>query len=375
MKQLKYQSAPILIWDKFISDRKAILTTVITVFNQQNIIANVLNALARSIQLQSHLIIIEDGSEDDTLSALINAINNIEWNIYPFSSIAVYKNSHSRFETACDDFGIKLASTDYVVLLQSDVLITEHGFDRILFSSLTSFEDLLMVSGRGAEPILPQAIAFKQSTGSIINGKTFRFASRLSANINLSQQVRSVLSAFLAAVSVLELKLYLIFKHRITGFGSTTTDQSIETRPNQHDFSYSGSAGYLRSHNQTEKSNFKEFGTIWVSQTIMRGPICIDRRKYLNCGGFNTNSCFLGFDDHELTLRSYLMHQYRVGFVPIGYRSEPNWGTTRKPRSYLQTKLAIYETMRVSKHREKTALYKINDLLSTSLPLPEIRNF
>ena len=378
MKQ-RYTIEPILVFEKLITEKKAKSTLILTVFNQHLIIDEVLKAIASSAQLISDLIIIEDGSEDSTLSSLIETITRTEWDTTRFASIKVYRNFVSKFETACDDFGIRRASTNCVILIQSDVLITENGFDKLLFSALSSFDDLLMVSGRGAELLSPEAKEFKQSTGSSIHGRTFQIASRLApirpTNLFLCRQ----LSTLLAAISIFELKIYRLRKFRLnktfTPPETVHADFFTNTRPSEHEFLSTGNAGYLRSHIHTEMSNFQNYGSIWVSQSVMRGPICVDRQKYLECGGFDTDSCFLGFDDHELALRSYLEHKFRVGFVPIGYHSDPTWGTTRKPRSFLQTKLAIFETIRISKQRRATDLYMFNDSISTSLPQPEIRRF
>ena len=375
MKQARYKIEPNLILEKVISCEDTISTLILTVFNQHLIIKDVLTALAVSTQLPSDLIIIEDGSEDETLSSLTAAINSIAWDTFRFSSIKVFRNTVSKFETVCDDFGIRTATTNCVILIQSDVLITENGFDQLLLSALTSSDDLLMISGRGAELITPEANAFKHSTGSIITGRTFQIASRMARGKRIGLSLCRYLSTLLAAVSIFELKLYRLFWSRFSKSSITANGVFANTRPNAQEFSNTGSAGYVRSHIYTEKSGFLEHGSIWVSQTVMRGPICVDRQKYLECDGFDTNSCFLGFDDHELALRSYLDRHYRVGFVPIGYHSDPNWGTTRKPRSFHQTKLAMYETLRVSKRRETTELFRLNDSQPKLLPQPEIRKF
>jgi hypothetical protein len=375
MKPARYRIEPDLILEKVISGEDAVSTLILTVFNQHLIIKDVLTALVASTHLPSDLIIIEDGSEDETLSSLTATINGIDWDTLPFSSIRIFRNSVSKFETVCDDFGIRTATTNCVILIQSDVLITEYGFDELLLSALTSFDDLLMISGRGTELITPEANAFKHSTGSIITGRTFQIASRIARGDRIGRCLCRFFSALLAAVSVFELKLYSLLRLQLSKSSIPTNNVFSKTRPNARDFSNTGSAGYLRSHIYTEKSNFINRGSIWVSQTVMRGPVCVDRQKYLECDGFDTNSCFLGFDDHELALRSYSDRQYRVGFVPIGYHSDPNWGTTRKPRSFHQTKIAIYETLRVSKRRETTELFRLNDSQSKLLPQPEIRKF
>ena len=97
MKQDRYKIEPSLILEKVISGEDTISTSILTVFNQHLIIKDVLVALAVSTHLPSDLIIIEDGSEDETLSSLTAAINSIAWDKFRFSSIKVFRNLVSKF--------------------------------------------------------------------------------------------------------------------------------------------------------------------------------------------------------------------------------------------------------------------------------------
>lgn len=375
MKKSEYKKLPKLIFEKCFNESTATSTSIVTVFNQQNIIKNILNALVISTSVQTDLIIIDDGSEDLSLDEISRAINEIEWNKFPFSRIKVYVNSHSRFEVFCDNFGVNIAQTKYAILIQADVLITEYGFDRIFLSALKSSPDILMVSGRGSEMLPPIAKELSESSGSAIAfGKIYRFAQRFNYLSKFKHKMRVLLSIFLAIVALLEIKLYSVFRGNQRS-KTVINDGTHEARPHQSKFSSTGKAGYLGHHTQSEKSNFRDQGMMWVSQTVMRGPLCIDRNKFVECGGLNTKSYFLAFDDHDLSLRAFLAHRYRVAYVPIGYRSNPNWGTIRKKRSFRQIQLALYESLRVLNYQKTTNLYLLSDSPSSILPAPQIRNF
>ena len=375
MKKSEYKKLPKLIFEKCFNESRATSTSIVTVFNQQDIIKNVLEALVISTSMQADLIIIDDGSEDLSLDEISRAINEIEWNKYPFSRIKVYANSHSRFEVFCDNFGVKIAQTEYAILIQADVLITEYGFDRIFLSALKSSPDMLMVSGRGTEVLLPIAKQLSESSGSTIPlGRIYRFAQRFNYLTRFKHKMRVLLSIFLAIAALPEIKLYSVFR-RNQRSKTVINDGTHEARPHQSEFSITGKAGYLGHHAQSEESNFGDKGIIWVSQTVMRGPLCIDRSKLIECGGLNTESYFLAFDEHDLSLRAYLKYKYRVGYVPIGYRSNPNWGTTRKKRSFRQIQLALYESFRILNYQKATDLYSLSDSSSLILPAPQIRNF
>jgi hypothetical protein len=146
-------------------------------------------------------------------------------------------------------------------------------------------------------------------------------------------------------------------------------------RPLLADFIQTSKAGYLSAYDITNKSGFNTTGSVWLGQTVMRGPIALDRSKYLNVGGFDLESCFLGFDDHEITLRAYQKFRFRVGFLPIGYQSSMEWGATRRKRSLKQSRIAILNCLRIANKRKLTNLYTISDSSAIPLPMPEIREF
>ena len=107
---------------------------------------------------------------------------------------------------------------------------------------------------------------------------------------------------------------------------------------------------------------------IWVSETIMRGPIIFDKSKYISVGGFNLDSFFLGFDDHHLFLNAFVQKGFRCGYTPIDYFTYPEGGSTRKRRN-LRTMVIIYQhLLRISKNKMKIDLPR-------SKPILRIENF
>ena len=375
MKKSEHIKLPRLIFEKCLNESKATSTSIVTVFNQQYVIRSVIESLVSSTSLQTDLIIIDDGSEDLSLAEIIRALNEIKWDRHSFSVIKVYVNSHSRFEVFCDNFGVTVAQTKYAILIQADVLITEFGFDRIFLSALKSSPDLLMVSGRGTQMILPIAKEFRRTNGiEFFSSRVHKLVFSRKHSVNCGHYGRLIISALTAIFTKIENYLYLFFKDHESP-DTSSNNGGNETRPDHSNFSCTGVAGYIGRHTQTENSNFKDVGTIWESQTVMRGPLCIDRNKFEECGGLNTESYFLVYDDHDLSLRAYLKRKYRVGYVPIGYYSNLNWGAMRKKRSLRQTQLLIYESLRMSNSRKTTDLYKLDDSSSSTLPIPQIRNF
>jgi GT2 family glycosyltransferase len=67
-----------------------------------------------------------------------------------------------------------------------------------------------------------------------------------------------------------------------------------------------------------KQSLFSNNKRIWVGDTVMRGPIMFKRSDYLDIGGFDTRSFFLGNDDHCLCMRVLRMGK-TVAFTPVHF--------------------------------------------------------
>lgn len=375
-EEVEHQMKPLLHFNMAFSGIQPTLTFVLTTFNQESLVEKVINSIVACSNLPSELIIIDDQSEDKTLSQILKVIGDKKWDHGKLSTISVYGNLSSQFETFCDDFGIRTAKTKFVILVQSDVIITEQGFDEKLVACLKHFHDILMVSARGTEPIAPIADFFQKSNGSVIGlGRFTVFASQRT----LRKSVRGCFSYLCLFSYFIEMKVSKLrmIRCRKSAFSSREINKpnlDVE-RPELPDFIQTGKAGYLSEYNEACESRFEKVGTVWLGQTVMRGPIALDRSKYIDAGGFDLCSTFLGFDDHEIAMRAYLKFKYRVGFVPIGYKSSLEWGNTRRPRSLTQTRSAINNCLRISESRKLTSLYNYKDAMASLLPTPEIREF
>ena len=367
---------PILYYKKNISDLNPSLTIVLTTFNQELIVGRVIDSILLCSKMLFELIIIDDSSEDKTLSNVLAKIMNMDLTRSQIVNVSVYRNTISKFETYCDDFGIRQANTNSIIILQSDIVITEQSFDDKLMAVFRYFPDILMVSGRGTESVVPISRFFKRSNGSVVDlGLLTLFMSRRCVPKPMQLLISYVCSlADFAEKRLIHLKFALQSKLGVAKLGVAKLDDTNLDLifPSQAQFQLTGSAGFLTQHEPPEGIDVNKSAFLWVGQTVMRGPIALDRSKYLEIGGFDLGSCFLGFDDHEIALRAYLRSNYRVGFVPVGYRSSLEWGVTRRPRSMKQSRIAIRNCLRTSKQRKLTPLFNLEQR-SISLPDPEIR--
>lgn len=349
------------------SDLSITHTKVITCFNQEDIIQDVLNSIVSTSGLPFDLHILDDHSEDNTLGLLVSFAQQIESPL--IRSIRVSASLSSQFETRCDDYGIRNSASPLVIIYQADMLVRESSSDCVLVAALTSFRDVVAVSARGTEPIKnihPMYVASNGSTanlGHLCNGLIkIRFVRRLLIHS----------STFLFLLSILgRMERYLRWirptsnsKHE-----QTSTDW-LTIFPTASAFALSETAGFLdHSYSNTFHAE-EQMRRLWLGESIMRGPVIIDQEKYLEVGGFDTTNFFLGFDDHDFAIRSWQLKKYRVGFTPLLLKSDLEWGTTRKNRSLRQFSLILKLCAVVYDSRTSTALFNYE---SHDLPQMEVR--
>jgi GT2 family glycosyltransferase len=114
---------------------------------------------------------------------------------------------------------------------------------------------------------------------------------------------------------------------------SRTESINKEVFPSLDEFVESGRAGRLGDLiNYSVPHSVENLKKLWIGESVMRGPLVI-RAELLNAiGGLDTESFFLGFDDHEFCYRASL-NGYVVGFHPIDFVSSEEWGSARKKRT------------------------------------------
>ena len=344
------------------SDLELECSIIVPVFNQESIIIRNLKSIVQNLNLRSELIIINDASTDSTHKEVCAFIEEeIQATQSKVGRISYYLNQRAQFETKCDDFGFRSASSDFLIEVQADMEILEKGFDSKLKAALYSNKTLLAISGRGTEPLAPiienyrRGLGTDRSSGRTIFNHTARRA---------KFQIRNRLSTFfIKKGDELEQKP----KINITS--------SAYGRDHLNNFLDFGEAGRLG--NQIELTLDESLLTdrlIYVGQTIMRGPLALQKSKYLAMDGLKIHAFFQAFDDHDFSLRGYLEKKYRVGFVPVNFRSPISDGSTRKVKSIRAEVEILKNIFRIRKERKKSPLYCLGRE-TLNLPVNEIWTF
>jgi glycosyltransferase involved in cell wall biosynthesis len=359
-----YTSELDAVFDK---DPRPDVSVVVPIFNQQQLLRHNLSQLANCMRMNWELILIDDSSTDNSLKVVMEWAQDAREDSALLLRLRVLRTKRQQFETICDAIGFSLATAPHVLEVQSDMELTEPGFDYKLVSAMNSQLDIFMISGRGCHPFKETAEGVRLTIEKTNNRFLF---------LNL------ILAEFIS------------FAHSLTGFFHSgradwigkhprITQNSQQSQglnqilPDASVFSIEGRAGRLGSLISEEIDvGDLSTGQIWVGQTVMRGPLLIKRDRLESLGSLDTRAFFLGNDDHDLAYRAFFTNGYRTGFVPVGFKSPIHHGSTRKTRS-LSTLVHLARSMRrTAKHLPRSGLYSLIEL-GENAPLPsnEIRSF
>jgi glycosyltransferase involved in cell wall biosynthesis len=333
---------PRLIFKKD-SDMEPEITIVIPVYNQEKNIKKVLSNIINNLVLTAQIIIINDNSSDETLNVITDwaKLENT-----PKYSFEIYSFKKSVYETACDSFGISIAKSRYIIEIQADMIITDRGFDNRLLEAITNRSDTLIISGKGTH-------TWKEASEDYIKSLGSPLAFSRNLLIFTINQLRGYTGNYFRKF----LKIKNI--NLISNISNKQIDEDAKLLPNQIQFKLNPRAGILGSdiflpHSYT--SDQKRI--IYYGETVMRGPVIIDKEKYFEIGGLDLTRFFLGGDDHDLTLRAWKQKKYRSGYTPLEFYSPILSGTTRKSRSLKQIWQLVWRLFKVRDLRKSSALYQ-----------------
>jgi glycosyltransferase involved in cell wall biosynthesis len=341
------------------------LSIVLTVFNQIEIIEEVINQICNNVVGIFELIVVDDSSDDGTSELLVHKLSrlvdlNDEQHCSNLHRVKLIKSKISVFETKCDQIGIQECSSEAIILVQADIFILEYGFDLKLINALNSSKNIFLLSSRGVAPF---------NEKNLDNFLTPKKAFKKLLYLLLKNSINKV-----------KVDNYLIQDDVLPDLKSIKN----EVFPNSFKFLSTGSAGWrgnlLENWNKnlelSESSLPSSF--IWLGDFPMRGPCILKRSIFLKLGGFNTKSFFLGGDIGDICLRAQLEFNMRSGFYPIKFKSPNIYGSMRKKRSIRQKFLYTINLVKCSFYLNKSRLYWIHSLPNRekfNFPKSQIINF
>lgn len=358
----KWRKLSKVIIERYNNLIKPEISIVLPFFNQQLIIDEIITSIIEHTSMDFEIILIDDNSTDESSNIVISNIDKYFESTKKLSRILLIRNDVQFFETYCDSLGIQNAKSQYILEIQADMLINHKGYDDKLLSALRSDPKFIAISGRGCHTLETVRLEYENSSGS--------------ASTRLVSPIIFLIQSYI--YSIYQIFIQRLYYVREGDFKKNTQNSDHEKIsasnsnifPERNIFLKHPQAGRLA------ESIFKQVGEdamkldkIWISETVMRGPLLIDKKKYNEVGGFACEYFFLGYDDHYLMHKAYENFGYICGFTPIRFTNLKNVGSTRKTRSFF-TSLFLYQHLkRISRRRNEI------NFQTKSIYLPDVSNF
>lgn len=145
------------------------VSVVIPAFNQEQLIYTNLQSLARSLDSNFEIVVVNDCSSDGTEIRSQGALQKIFHDYPSCLRVLLITTKRQAFETLCDSIGFALTSGKYLLEIQADMEINDKGFDTRLIKALDSHQDIFAISGRGVERIAPIVDRYRKKGGADIS--------------------------------------------------------------------------------------------------------------------------------------------------------------------------------------------------------------
>jgi glycosyltransferase involved in cell wall biosynthesis len=279
-----WQKEPIIL-EKKISNLKPNVTIVMPVFNQEKIIDDILFQTCLSMGNFFKIIIIDDGSDDNSYKKILNFLKFKSSEFSLLCSYVVIKNELPIYETACDNQGFRMADTEFIIEIQSDIILKEKNFDVKMIKILNN-HNIGTVSGRHLHPF------------ALIDGHM----SWLKYPLN---KLRYLANPNYQCVGLIGNRIF-------SGVPVNTLN------------------------------NF-----FCIGETNARGPWLLRKSDLITLGYLDEENFFLGNDDHDYNRRIYKYLNKKAAYININLQSTFETGSTRKTR--VGVNLEIYNYLREKK--------------------------
>jgi glycosyltransferase involved in cell wall biosynthesis len=126
-------------------------SVVMPVYNQENIILRNLKGIIANTVDNYEIILILDYCYDSTQEKLFRFLDNTQFTNKNLIQITVIINSEiPLFETKCDNIGFKCSMGEYCLEIQSDMQMTQYGYNAELVKPFLKCDNVIGVSGRCA---------------------------------------------------------------------------------------------------------------------------------------------------------------------------------------------------------------------------------
>lgn len=282
-----------------------LVSVVVPMFNKSETIESILRSIVKNLSNTFELIVIDDCSSDESLRKAINFFENED------CQFLILKTKAPIYETACDNVGFSLARGKFLLEIQSDIHIKEHGFDERL-RSVSLLPNIGSVSGRCVHSWL-NLYSKRIMTLKLLASQILNFGSK-----------RGILDVGMVNQKIFE----------------KTLPKSVN------------------------------LSSYYCGDTNNRGPWMLTAENYSKYGPLDSVNFFLGGDDHLFNLKARFSGLL-AAYVPIRLETIAEEGSTRQKRFGLNK--SIYEYMLKNKRGNQKLLLRL--LFMKFNYTKEIKNF
>lgn len=263
------------------SKNTPVWSMVMPVFNQEYKLNEILEKIQKNAFYPFEMLIINDASDDDSVRVVKKFCEaQFRKKNIKVVQVTLIDNPTPLYETACDNQGFKIAKSEFIIEIQSDIHIEEKNFDRKMIEAFEKFS-LGALSGRHVHAY------------SMIEGRQ------------------------------------AWFKYPIARFFWRTL--KFES------FEGVGRLGNKIFERVRGKDNF-----CYIGETVARGPWLIRKSDLEKLSYLDENFFFLGNDDHDYHRRLYKVLGKLAGYLPMDIYSISEDGATRRPRVGVNKKIFEY---------------------------------
>lgn len=259
----------------------------IPIKNQGEVIFDILSSLVKTSNQNLIIGILLDNCTDNTKNEIFRFILEADSVYQNLIRIDLLSSQGELFEATCENILFSLCREDFFMSLQADIYFKDLTFMERALKAFSQEKSLLGLSGRAVVPFARNS--------RMAQGKMTRILCNL--------------PNFLAPTKF-QIRRLGPFPKRVGYFGDTST--------------YPASKMFFSR---------KELWTIFPGEAVIRGPLIWRAEFYRKLGGLNDIAYYLGRDDCDLAFRGNVELNTFVGFLPCESYSNPNSGTTRKPRA------------------------------------------
>lgn len=259
----------------------------IPIKNQAGFIVNILKSAINHNMAKTRIALLFDNCTDTSEIEIITFIDQLTHPYDNVLTIDLLKSDGDLFESTCENLLFSLSNEPFYMSLQADIEFQDDTFISTALYAFKQIPSLFAISGR--------AITSFDREFHMAQSKVMRLIFNLP-------------------------RLFFPhwFRYQLLGFSP----------------SRKGYFGDLARPPATQMLfTKKQKQTLYIGDSIIRGPIIWCAITFNNLNGFNDVVFYLGRDDTDICLRARFDLEMFVAYLPCKYFSDPLRGTTRKIRT------------------------------------------